>query len=305
IGDAVLCTDVGGRVTYLNTVAEAMTGWTRAEATGRPIETVFTIINEATRTRFPNPMDMALRQNKTVVLTENCILVRRDGYESAIEDSAAPIHDRSGRITGAVIVFHDVSAARQMSLQLSHLAQHDFLTDLPNRMLITDRLQQAISRARRQGRQVAALFMDLDRFKHVNDSLGHLVGDQLLKEVALRLTAAVRESDTVGRQGGDEFVVVLAELEGTGSVRATAAKLRAALTVPYQIGPHNLRVLASIGISIYPDDAGDAETLLSRADTAMYYAKESGRNNLQFFKQEMVGRAAERQFIEASLLGAL
>jgi diguanylate cyclase (GGDEF)-like protein/PAS domain S-box-containing protein len=305
IGDAVLCTDVSGRVTYLNTVAETMTGWSRADAAGRPIDEIFNIIDESTGARIPNPLELAVRQNKTVVLTDHCVLVRRDGYESPIEDSAAPIHDRDGHITGAVIVFHDVSAARRMSLQLSHLAQHDFLTDLPNRMLVRDRLQQAISLARRHSRQIAVVFLDLDRFKHVNDSLGHLVGDELLKEVAQRLTVAVRQSDTVGRQGGDEFVVVLSDLEGPESAALTAAKLRAALTVPYAIGPHKLRVPASIGISIYPDDAADAETLLSHADTAMYHAKENGRNNVQFFKEEMVGRAAERQFIEASLRDAL
>src|SRR5205085_1878975 len=222
IGDAVLCTDVAGRVTYMNTVAEVMTGWTRVEAAGRPIDAVFNIIDATTRAPFPNPMAPALRQNKTVLLTDNCVLVRRDGYESAIEDSAAPIHDRGGRISGAVIVFRDVSAARRMSVQLSHLAQHDYLTDLPNRMLVRDRLQQAIAVGRRRSRQIAVLFLDLDRFKHVNDSLGHLVGDQLLKEVALRLTAAVRESDTVGRQGGDEFVVVLSDLESAESAGVTA-----------------------------------------------------------------------------------
>ena len=304
IGDAVLCTDIAGNVTYLNVVAETMTGWSRTEAAGRPLLDVFNLIDGTTGKPSPNPMDLAVRQNRTVTLTDNCMLVRRDGYESPIEDSAAPIHDRSGRITGAVIVFHDVSAARQMSLQLSHLAQHDFLTDLPNRMLVRDRLQQAIALARRHTRQIAVLFMDLDRFKHVNDSLGHQVGDQLLKAVALRLTGAVRNADTVGRQSGDEFVVVLSEVD-SDSAATTAGKLCTALAAPYQIGLHNLRVSASIGISIYPDDAGDAEMLLGHADTAMYYAKENGRNNVQFFHQEMVGRAVERQFIEASLRGAI
>jgi len=305
IGDAVLCTDISGNVTYLNGVAEAMTGWSRTEAGGRPLQDVFNIVDGSTGERAPNPMDLAVRQNKTVTLTDNCMLVRRDGYESPIEDSAAPIHDRTGQITGAVIVFHDISAARRLSLQLSHLAQHDFLTDLPNRMLLRDRLQQAISLARRHSRQIAVLFLDLDRFKHVNDSMGHLLGDQLLQAVALRLTGAVRAADTVGRQSGDEFVVVLSELENSDNASITAAKLCAALAVPYQIGLHNLRVPASIGISVYPDDAGDAEMLLSHADTAMYYAKENGRNTVQRFHQDMVGRAVERQFMETNLRSAL
>lgn len=305
IGDAVLSTDTGGNVTYLNTVAECMTGWKRAEALGRPLAEVFNIIDGTTRERSDNPMSLAVRENKTVSLTANCILIRRDGYESPIEDSAAPIHDRSGHITGAVIVFHDVSAARRMSLQLSHLAQHDSLTDLPNRMLVNDRLQQAINMAKRHGYRIAILFLDLDRFKHINDSLGHVVGDQLLQAVAVRLEGCVRESDTVGRQGGDEFVVVLSELEAAENAGISAAKLLAALTMPYHIGPHDVIVSVSIGVSIYPDDGETAEILINNADTAMYHAKENGRNNYQFFKQEMNIRASERQFIESGLRVAL
>jgi diguanylate cyclase (GGDEF)-like protein/PAS domain S-box-containing protein len=298
IGDAVVCTDTAGYVTYLNTVAEAMTGWWRADAEGRALQDVVNIINGATGERSPNPAELAVRQNRTVTLTENCILVRRDGSQCAIEDSAAPIHDRAGRIAGAVIVFHDVSTARRVSLQLSHLAQHDSLTDLPNRMLVRDRLQQAVSLARRHACRAAVLFVDLDRFKHVNDSLGHDVGDQLLKEVAARLTSSMRESDTVGRQSGDEFVVVLSDLENAASASAAGTKVLARLTAPYRIGVHNLCVSASIGISVYPDDAADAETLLQHADTAMYHAKANGRNDVKCFAPEMVGRAAERQFVE-------
>jgi diguanylate cyclase (GGDEF)-like protein/PAS domain S-box-containing protein len=301
IGDAVLCTDVSGNITYLNVVAEAMMGWRLAEAVGRPLEDVFRIINGATREPSENPMALAVRQNRTVNLTANCILIRRDGRELPIEDSAAPIHDRHGRTTGAVIVFHDVSAARQMSAQLSHLAQHDFLTDLPNRLLLRDRLQQAIASAGRRGGQVAVLFLDLDRFKHVNDSLGHSVGDRLLQEVATRLRRSVRRSDTVGRLGGDEFVVVLPELAALENASISAAKLLSALAVPYAIGSDQLHVPASIGISVYPDDAEDADTLLGNADTAMYHAKQDGRNTYRFFKQDMVVRAAEWQFIETAL----
>src|ERR1700680_3249200 len=197
IGDAVLCTDSSGNVTYLNIVAEKMTGWSLKEASGRPLADVFQIIDGVTRQPARNPMDMAVEQNKTVGLTANCILIRRDGHESAIEDSAAPIRDRDGHGTGAGIVFHDVRAARSMSLQMAHSAQHDFLTDLPNRMLLNDRITQAISFAERQGKQLAVLFVDLDHFKNINDSLGHATGDKLLRSVAARLIASVRRSDTV------------------------------------------------------------------------------------------------------------
>ena len=305
IGDAVISTDIEGNVTYLNLVAESMTGWSSQEAIGRPLPEVFQIIDGATRELAPNPMAQAVQENKTVGLTANCILIRRDGFESAIEDSAAPIHDRGGQVTGAVIVFHDVSAARVIAQKISHLAQHDYLTDLPNRMLFSDRVANAIALARRHGKQRAVLFLDLDRFKHINDSLGHPIGDQLLQSVAQRLVACVRGSDTVSRQGGDEFVVLLSEIEHAEDAALSAEKMLLALGAPHSIAEKELHITASIGISIYPDDGRDAETLIKCADTAMYYAKDKGRNNCQFFTQDMNVRAVERQFLEGSLRRAL
>ncbi len=188
---------------------------------------------------------------------------------------------------------------------MDHLAHHDVLTDLPNRLLLQDRLNQAIELARRQGRQVAVMFMDLDRFKHINDSLGHAVGDQLLRSVAQRLVSCVRHSDTVSRQGGDEFVLLLPYIEHAEDAALTARKMLAAFAQPHSIDWHNLHIGASIGISIYPNDGQDVETLLKCADTAMYYAKENGRNNYKFFEQSMNVRAVERQSIEVSLRRAL
>ncbi|HEV8259158.1 MAG TPA: EAL domain-containing protein [Burkholderiales bacterium] len=305
IGDAVLSTDIAGNVTYLNLVAEDMTGWSCQEATGRPVADVFKIIDGATGAPASNPMARAVRENKTVGLTANCILVRRDGGESAIEDSAAPIHDRGGRVTGAVIVFHDVSAARAITQRMAHLAQHDFLTELPNRMLLSDRLATAIALARRHGKQGALLFLDLDGFKHINDSLGHPIGDQLLKSAAQRLVACVRGSDTVSRQGGDEFVVLLSEIEHAEDAARSAEKMLLALAAPHSIAGKALHITASIGISVYPDDGRDAETLIKCADTAMYHAKGKGRSNYQFFTEDMNVRAVERQFLEGNLRRAL
>src|SRR5258705_2621530 len=150
IGDAVLCTDISGNVIYLNLVAESMTGWPREEAIGKPLAEVFQIIDGATRKPARDPMEMAVAQNRTVGLTVDCVLIRRDAFESAIEDSAAPIHDRAGRVIGAVIVFHDVSAARAMSVKMTHFAQHDVVTNLPNRLLLNDRITQSIALALRQ-----------------------------------------------------------------------------------------------------------------------------------------------------------
>jgi PAS domain S-box-containing protein len=176
IGDAVVSTDVSGRITYLNAVAEGLTGWPNDEALGRTLEEVLQVVDATTRETTPNPLMLAMRDNTTVALAPNCVLIRRDGKETAIEDSTAPIHDRRGQVTGAVMVFHDVSVSRAMTLKMSYLAQHDSLTGLPNRVLLNDRLSEAIALSGRYRRQLALLFLDLDRFKHINDSLGHLVG---------------------------------------------------------------------------------------------------------------------------------
>jgi diguanylate cyclase (GGDEF)-like protein/PAS domain S-box-containing protein len=305
IGDAVLCTDISGNVTYLNPVAETMTGWHRDEAIGKPLAEVFRIIDGATRKIALDPMEMAVEQNRAVGLTGDCVLIRRDGVESAIEDSAAPIHDRTGQVTGAVIVFHDVSTARAMAVQMTHSAQHDIVTNLPNRLLLSDRMAQAIALARRQRRPLAMLFLDLDRFKYINDSLGHAVGDDLLRSVSERLLASVRASDTVSRLGGDEFVVLLSEIAHPVDAAASANKVLLLLSAAHTIAGHELHIAGSIGISIFPDDGDDAETLIKNADTAMYHAKEKGRNNFQYFKAEMNAKVVERQSIEGRLRHAL
>jgi diguanylate cyclase (GGDEF)-like protein/PAS domain S-box-containing protein len=305
IGDAVLCTDIFGRIRYLNLVAETMTGWCREEAIAKLLAEVFRIIDGNTRQPAQDPLQKAIAQNKTVGLTPNCVLIRRDGFEYGIEDSAAPIHDRGGRVIGAVIVFHDVSAARALSAQMTHSAQHDLVTNLPNRLLLNDRITQSISLALRQNRPIAVLFLDLDRFKYINDSLGHPIGDQLLQSVSKRLLATVRGSDTVSRQGGDEFVILLSQIAYPEDAGTTAKKILSLLGEPHSIGGKELHINGSIGISVYPEDGEDAETLIKNADTAMYHAKESGRNNFQFFKPEMNQKSVERQSLEGSLRRAL
>jgi diguanylate cyclase (GGDEF)-like protein len=195
--------------------------------------------------------------------------------------------------------------AEQATAQMSHMAEHDFLTDLPNRALLTDRLAQSIALAQRHGTKVALMYLDLDHFKHINDSLGHAVGDQLLQSVAKRLQACVRLSDTVSRQGGDEFVVLLAEVKEVQDAVFTAEKLIAAMADPHLIDGHQLHISLSIGISLYPDDGQDVEAVVRNADTAMYQAKKSGRNNYQVFTPEMNVRAVARQSIEQALHHAL
>jgi diguanylate cyclase (GGDEF)-like protein/PAS domain S-box-containing protein len=294
IGDAVISTDVAGNVTYLNPVAESMTGWSRQDASGRPLREVLRLVDGDSREPALNPLAMAILHNKTVGLSANCLLIRRDGHESAIEDTAAPIRDRGGRVMGAVIVFHDVSVARAMSLRMSYLAQHDFLTELPNRMLLNDRLTQAIASVHRHNTSLALLFVDVDRFKQVNDTLGHAIGDQLLKSIARRLVACVRSSDTVCRYGGDEFVILLSEVAHTEDAALSANKILAALNTPHRIEHQDLHVTVSVGIGVYPDDGTDAETLLRSADLALFNAKAVGRSNHQFFHPDMNVRASEQ-----------
>jgi diguanylate cyclase (GGDEF)-like protein/PAS domain S-box-containing protein len=305
IGDAVVSSDASLRVTYLNVVAENLTGWSRQNAAGRRVEEILHIIDGVNRKEARNPMASAISENKTVALTPNCILIRRDGSEFAIEDSSAPIHDRHGQVTGAVMVFHDVSAVRAATLKMSHLAQHDGLTDLPNRILLIDRLTEAIALAQRNRRQLAVLFLDVDRFKHINDSLGHMTGDLLLRSIGRRLLKCVRASDTVSRQGGDEFVILLSELAHPQDALLCADKMLEVLRLPHRIEEHDLHVTASIGIVTYPEDGTDCETLIRHADFAMYDAKDNGRDNRQTFKRDLNVRARKRQSVENDLRHAL
>ena len=304
IGDAVVSTDISGNVTFLNPIARDMTGWSPEKAIGRPFEEVFRILDESGN-RVANPMMLVIQENQPTKLAVNCRLIRLDGTEFAIEDSAAPIHDRRGGVTGAVMVFHDVTQAQAISKKMSHLSLHDYLTDLPNRILLNDRLTHAISAAAADQQKLAVLCIDIDRFKHVNDSLGHTVGDSLLLSVAGRLVATVRSSDTVSRQGGDEFVILLSSVADAEEAALSAQKLLTVVGMPHALGEHTLEITASAGIGIYPDDGTDAETLVKSADIAMLNAKNSGRNNYQFFKANMNEHALERQSLESGLRHAL
>lgn len=236
----------------------------------------------------------------------------REGFRAAVpaqdmsDDQVNILQQANEHLVIATMEAHKQTEQLQIAKdQLDHLAHHDVLTGLPNRILLQDRLGQAIELAHRQGRQLAVMFMDLDQFKHINDSLGHAVGDQLLQSVAQRLVGCVRQSDTVSRQGGDEFVLLLPFIEHPEDAALSAQKMLAALAEPHRLELHDLHISVSIGISVYPDDGQDAETLIKNADAAMYNAKENGRNNCQFFMQDMNTRAVRRQSTETSLRRAL
>jgi len=301
ISDAVFYTDILGNVNYLNSAAEKLTGWTSKAAYGRPSSQVFNIINGTTHEPSHNPVLAVLESDKPTGLAADTVLIKRDGTEVSIEDSCSPIHNEQGQLTGVVVVFHDVSASKAMSMKMAHLAQHDFLTNLPNRVLLNDRIAQAIASANRNDNKVALLFLDLDNFKHINDSLGHATGDKLLQAVSKRLSDCVRNADTVSRQGGDEFILLLADIKHEQDAALSAQKILDELKLPYLINKCNLHISTSIGISVYPNDGLDAETLIKSADTAMYYAKDKGRANYQFFKTEMNTRVVQRLMIEAHL----
>ncbi|MGM0564310.1 MAG: diguanylate cyclase domain-containing protein [Pseudomonadota bacterium] len=273
IGDAVLVTDILGNVTYLNQVAENLTQWHAAHALGTPLPEVFDITISGSGKRARNPALHAMTENTTVGLAANCVLHRLDGTEIGIEDSAAPVHDRYGEVTGAVIVFRDVNQSRRMTRKMAWLASHDSLTGLASRVLFEERFAQVIGLAKRQERQVALLFVDLDRFKQINDQFGHEFGDCVLKAVGARLLRGVRDSDTVCRHGGDEFIILLADVADPAAAHQVANKLASLFTAPLLIDSHPVQVAMSIGISIYPDDGNDMNSLIKHADTAMYRVK--------------------------------
>jgi len=226
--------------------------------------------------------------------------------QGASDDQISMLRQANAQLVIATIEAHTLAEQVQTALaDLDHLAHHDVLTDLPNRILLNDRIAQAISLAQRHGKRFAVMFMDLDQFKHINDSLGHAVGDRLLQSVAQRLMRSVRHSDTVSRQGGDEFVVLLPDIEHAEDVALSAQKVLMAIAHPHLIDRHDLHIGVSIGISIYPDDGQDAGALIKHADTAMFHAKDNGRNTYAFFEQEMTARAIARQSIEADLRLAL
>lgn len=291
IGDAVLVTNTEGEVTYLNPMAETLTGWPCADATGRPLAEVFAIIDGATRRRAEDPAQRAIRADRTVGLAANCVLQRRNGGELGIEDSAAPIHDRHGQVTGAVIVFRDVSQSRTMTRKMAYLAQHDPLTGLPNRLLLEERLGQAIRMAQRHGHKVGILFVDLDGFKQINDSLGHVVGDHFLEAAADVLQTCVRDTDTVCRQGGDEFVVLLPVIEHERNTARVAETMMRRFAEPFEVDGHSIIVTLSIGISIHPDDGDDADTLINHADREMYRTRTLARECADLSSVRRIGRS--------------
>ena len=295
IGDGVMRADVAGHVTFLNRAGTELTGWPGEEAVGKPLGDVFTLIDATTRRPIVQRMQDAVAQGELMPLPETAVLVRRDGQEVPIEDTMAPIRDKDGNFTGAVNVFRDVSEAREAARRLRHVAHHDPLTSLPNRVLLDDRVNRAIALADRHESKVAMLYLDLDGFKLINDTQGHGVGDKLLQSVTERLLTCVRDCDTVSRMGGDEFVVLLPEIRHAEDAATTARRILQSIGAPHTVDQLELMVSASIGISVYPDDARSAGKLMANADGAMYEAKSSGRSRYVFYPAAAAGEDAQRR----------
>jgi diguanylate cyclase (GGDEF)-like protein/PAS domain S-box-containing protein len=299
-GEAIVITDAQRRIVTVNSAFSAITGYSAQEAAGR------TPYSLCAGVRSPERDQEIWDQVERTGYWQGEVWDRRRNGETFPKWlTVSAVRDRGGQVVNYIKIFSDISERKEREERVRHLAHHDFLTDLPNRMLLNDRIAQAISRAQRAGSQVAVMFLDLDRFKNVNDSLGHSVGDELLREVARRLRACVRASDTVSRLGGDEFVVLMPEVRDANDAAVAAQKVLEAVGRPYSIGGHELVSTPSVGVSVYPSDGNDVETLLRNADAAMYHAKELGRNNYQFFTQDMNARATERLSLERSLRRAL
>jgi diguanylate cyclase (GGDEF)-like protein/PAS domain S-box-containing protein len=300
IGDGVIRTDAAGVIDYLNPVAERLTGWTAAEACGQPLARIFKVVDEASGKPLPSAVERCLAEGRVIEHTGYSMLVRRDGRESAIRDSVAPILDRQGHTTGSVLVFKDVTQLRGMEREMMYLARHDPLTGLINRREFEKRLQHCLDTAFEEGRQHALFYLDLDEFKVVNDTCGHLAGDELLKQVTSLLRSLVRKTDALARLGGDEFGVLLedASLE---VARELGERLRTAVR-QYRFGWQERIFEIGVSIGLVPITAasGDMARVLSAADAACYVAKESGRNRMHEYQPDdsaLAERYGEMQWI--------
>jgi len=307
IGDAVITTDVRGLIDYINPVAETLTGWRGAEARGQPLQVVCRMLDETTGEAQLNPVETVLREGASIKVTSDVLLLRRDGTQIAINETAAPIRDRAGAIAGVALVLHDVRREREYATQLSYQASHDALTGLINRREFEHRLGLALTSAREFGRHHAVMYLDLDQFKLVNDTCGHAAGDELMRQISMLLQQRLREGDTLARLGGDEFGVLLENCPAEHAVRI-ADELRQTVSDFHFIWhTRTFAIGVSIGLVNITDHAMTLADVLSAGDAACYMAKEKGRNRVQVYHpkdSELAVRHGEMEWV-ARIHGAL
>jgi diguanylate cyclase (GGDEF)-like protein len=313
---SIVATDVGGKITAMNGAAERLTGYRREELVGKAPLTILHDEQELLTMAGGGFNEFgAIDRVGFEVLSAGAAagemeekewtLVRRDGSRTPINLAMRAVTSEAGEVSGFVGIAFDVTERRQMLNYVTHLATHDQLTGLLGRALLRDKTVEAVERARRYGTKVAVFVVDLDQFKRINDSLGHVSGDQILIEIASRLRRSVRSTDVVARVGGDEFVVVMPDITSLADVEQCAMNLVTKLSPEIQVDEQLINVTASVGVCVYPDFASDAKHLLKRADSAMYVAKESGRNQHQIFSEDMLKETADRLFMEHALRHAL
>jgi diguanylate cyclase (GGDEF)-like protein/PAS domain S-box-containing protein len=312
---SIVATDTNGLITAMNVSAEKLTGYSREELVGKASLTVLHDERELLGRMLSNDPAATLEKLGFQVLTagvttggieeQEWTLIRHDGARTPINLAMRAVTTDTGEVSGYVSIAFDITERRQMLDYVTHLATHDQLTGLVGRALLQDKTVQAVESARRYGTKVALFVVDLDHFKRINDSLGHAAGDQLLIEAARRLSRAVRSTDIVARVGGDEFVVVMPDITTVEDVEQCAANLVMRLSPEISIEEHLVQLTASVGVCIYPDFAADAKHLLKRADSAMYAAKENGRNQHQIFSDSMLQETTERLTMEHALRHAL
>ncbi len=305
MSDGVITVDLDSRIVFMNRAAEQMTGWSQQESLGELVSEIFQVVNASTRVINWNSLQAAMDDKEQYSLLPDSVLISKSGTEIPVEDATSPMLDDRGQVTGATIVFRNVSASSIMLLKAMHRAQHDPLTNLPNRTLLEDRITQALSSMQHRPHSLAVLFVDLDGFKEVNDVLGHAAGDSVLRMMAKRISTTVRGSDTVCRLGGDEFVLLLPDVREAEDVLLLGEKILAAIRLPIVLETKTLHITASIGVVLEQDARATVNNVLRDADAAMYRAKTAGGDQALLFHAEMDARAPRHKSLEQEIAKAI